>query len=204
MATEEIANSALQTAGGTSLGVSPLGNVMQLLQNFGFFKVVLPFLLIFAMFYAILLKTGVLGGEDKSWTKSTSAIVAMVAAFLVIAYTPVVDAMTTFIPQASFLLVIALLVLMLFAFLGFNTTDLYGKMNKWVLVIVIPLILIFLAMIGFSVGPGVPILYGLSQGLIGGVTLDSETMSLLIGMAIVIGIPLVVVGAVIYSGKKPA
>ena len=205
MATEQIANDVLQTAGGTSLGISPLENVMQLLTNFGFFKVVLPFLLIFAMFYAILLKTGVLGDADKApWVKSTSAIIALVAAFLVIAYTPVVDTMMTFIPQAAFLLVIALLVLMLFAFLGFKTEDLYGKMNKWVLVIIIPLILIFLAMIGYSVGPGVPVLYGLSQGLIGGFTfdMDSETMSLLIGMLIIIGIPLIVVSAVVMAGGK--
>ncbi len=191
----------LQTAGGTTIGISPLDNVLTLLQNFGFFKVVLPFLLIFALFYAVLLKTGVLGKEADSWTKSTAVIISMAAAFLVIAYTPVVDALMTLLPQASFLLVIALLVMMLFTFLGFKP-DIFGTPKNWMWVIILPLILIFIAIVGYSAGPGIPWLYGLSQGLAGGIALDAETINLLVGLLIVLGIPLIVVFAVVYAGKR--
>src|SRR3989344_5937535 len=53
----------------SALNIAPLDNALGLLQQFGFFKVVLPFLLIWAIFYAILLKTKVLG-EDNQQTKN--------------------------------------------------------------------------------------------------------------------------------------
>src|SRR3989344_34018 len=149
MATPFLAQQAEDVLAGTTpqtFGISPLDSVLSLLTDFGFFRVVLPFLLIFAIFYAIILKTGVLGKESDSWEKPTASIISLVAAFLVIAYSPVVNALTVLIPQASFLLVIALLVLMLFTFIGFQPTDMFGKPSKWMLVIVIPLIIIFVAM----------------------------------------------------------
>jgi|SRR3989338_142866 len=184
-----------------TFGISPLDNVLSLLQQFGFFRVVLPFLLIFALFYAVILKTGVLGKEADKWTKSTASIISMVSAFLVIAYTPVVNSLMIIIPQAAFLLVIALLVMMLFTFIGFKSEDMFGKPSKWTWLIVLPLILIFLGIIGFSVGPEVPLLYGISQGLMGGVELTPETINLMIGLGIVLGIPIIIVVAVVWGSK---
>jgi len=205
MATPFLAQQAEDVLAGTTpqtFGISPLDSVLSLLTDFGFFRVVLPFLLIFAIFYAIILKTGVLGKESDAWAKPTASIISLVAAFLVIAYSPVVNALTVLIPQASFLLVIALLVLMLFTFIGFQPTDMFGKPSKWMLVIVIPLIIIFVAMIGFAIGPEVPVLYGISQGLMGGIELTPATMNLMIGLAIILGIPLIVVLAVVLAGGK--
>ncbi len=206
MATEFLSQATQQTlALAPQIGVGPLDNVMQLLVAFGFFRVVLPFLLIFALFYAILLKTKVLGEDGQPWVKTTASIISMVAAFMVIAYTPVVDAIATFVPQASFLLVVALLVLMLFSFIGFDAKTIFGEKPEigkywWVFV---PLILIFIAIAGYAAGPDIPILYGIAQIMSGGINvqLDPESLNLLIGLAIVIGIPLLVVIAVVWGSK---
>src|SRR3989344_1004630 len=86
---------------------SPVDNVLNLLTAFGMFRVVLPFLLIFAILYGIILKTGLLGnisGADaQPQVKSIAAIISLATAFLVIGYSPVVEALATLIPQASFL-----------------------------------------------------------------------------------------------------
>ena len=101
---------------------NPVENVLNLLTAFGFFKVVLPFLLVYAIIYGVLLKTQVLGKSGDAWTKSTSAIVALATAFFVIGYSPVVKALAQVIPQAAFVLVVALLLLMLMSMFGIDLT----------------------------------------------------------------------------------
>lgn len=58
---------------------APLQNAMSFLRDFGFFDVVLPFLLVFAIMYAILEKTKILGDE----AKQLNAVVAFVVGLLV-------------------------------------------------------------------------------------------------------------------------
>ncbi len=175
------------------IGVGPLDNVIYLLQQFGFFRVVLPFLLVFAIMYAVLVKTKVLGDPATSAiAKNASAIIAFVAAFFFIAYTPVVDALAVLIPQASFLLVVALLVLMMIAFVwpGYGT----AAPNPWVWGIFLLVIVgIFVAIVGASVGENIPILGGLAKALAGEVELTQEQVSFLVGLIIIIGIPLLIV-----------
>ena len=83
------------------------------MSEFGFFRVVTPFLLIFALMYGILLHTKVLGDvTENAWVRNVAAIISLATAFLVISYTPVVDALSVLIPQASFLLVVVLFLIM--------------------------------------------------------------------------------------------
>ncbi len=185
-------------------GVAPLDNVIGLLQAFGFFRVVLPFLLVFALFYGVLLKTAVLGEPDKPWVKSVTAIISLAAAFFVIGYTPVVNALVVFIPQAAFLLVIALVVLMVFAFFGFKTESVLGETKPWTWALVIPVVLIVIAMIGAAVGKDIPVLSGLTQFLIGQgapFELTPDTQALLLGLGLIIGLPLVIVWLVLKSSN---
>ena len=101
----------------SAVSIAPLDNALILLQQFGFFRVILPFLLIWGIFYAILLKTKVLGDPAEQQVKNIAGVIATVAGFLFITYTPVVEAIAILLPQASFLLVVALLVLMTLAFI---------------------------------------------------------------------------------------
>ena len=150
-----------------ALNIAPLDNALGLLQQFGFFKVVLPFLLIWAIFYAILLKTKVLG-DDSQQTKNIAGVIATVAGFMVITYTPVVEAIAILLPQASFLLVVALLVIMTLAFIVPNWTEQVNTLKgKHLVVLSVFIMLIFLGIIGFAVGDKVPALYSLSALLSG-------------------------------------
>lgn len=180
--------------------------VLQLLHDFGFFGVVLPFLLIFSIFYAILSKTRVLGDpKEDPWVKGTVTVISMVVSFLVISYTPVVNALQTLIPQAAFLLVVLMLFLMMVAFIvpDFQTGDFLK--NKWIIGIIgIIMLVIFLAIVGVSVGGEIPALHGLANVLLGNVPLQltEGAINMLIAFAIIIGIPLVVVAMLVYSGKN--
>ncbi|MBD3263210.1 hypothetical protein GF374_02420 [Candidatus Woesearchaeota archaeon] len=177
---------------------------INLLGEFGFFRVVLPFLLIFALFYAVLLKTGILGQAEQARVRTIASIIAFVAAFLVIAYTPVVDALATLIPQASFLLVIAMLFLMLLAFIVPKWEDKIGKSKLYWGAAAVILFVIFLAMVGVSVGDQVPILGTFAKLMMGQIPLEltTETINLLIAFAVIIGVPLFVMAMVAFSGRK--
>jgi len=194
-------NFLAQLATGTTQNAvtGPLDLVIQMLQNFGFFRVILPFLLIFAIVYAVLIKTGVLG--DSKVAKNAAAIVALVSAFLVIVYTPVVSALGTLLPQASFLIVVVVLLLMVLTLFGFKMETL-GQSNKYLLLIGIIVAVLFLAMVGAAVGSDIPVLYTFSQFLMGAVSVggevSSDTIALIVGVIIILGI----VGGVIYMVTK--
>ncbi len=186
---------------------SPIDNVLSLLDAFGFFRVILPFLLIFAVVYGILLKTKVLGDPSSgsaSQVKSVSAIVSLAVAFLLIGYSPVVSALAVLIPQASFLLVVALLVLMLLAMFGVDVSGEKFWETKWHMWAVgIPILVIFLAMVGAATGNSIPALAGLTNFLIGaGGPIDPQLFNTLLGLAVVIVIPLVVIALVVWGGKS--
>ena len=195
---------------------SPVDNVLQLLNTFGFFRVVIPFLLIFSIVYGLLLKTGVLGsviaGDEasKKTARMVGAVVALATSFFVIGYSPVVDALATLIPQVSFLLVVVLILMMLLAMFGvdFNWTAAPWKDNlRWMAIIIVPIIVIMLAVVGASTGTAIPWLGSLTQFLVGAGAasgpMDPALVSTLLGLGIVIGIPLVVIGAVVYYGTRP-
>ena len=177
-------------------GVGPFDNVLALLQTFGFFRVVLPFLLVFAIIYAILQKTGVLG-KDSGQSKTISSIVALVFAFFFIAYTPVVNAIATLLPQASFLLIIIVLIMMVMAMIGFKFEDIAGKPSAWMWIVGIVVIVIFLAIAGNAFGSSVPSLSAFSQFMSGSIAVDipQETQAFLIGLAIILGF----IGIIIYA-----
>ncbi len=176
-------------------GVGPFDNVLALLQTFGFFRVVLPFLLVFAIVYAVLQKTKILGEPDK--TKSISSIIALVMAFFFIAYTPVVNAIATLLPSASFLLIVVVLIMMIMALVGVDFQKAFGEPSKWTVVLGIIVIVIFLAIAGTALGPDIPILYGFSQFMAGTIAVDipQETQAFLVALAIIIGF----IGVIIYA-----
>jgi len=93
---------------------SPLANAIEFLQKFGLFDIILPFLLVFTLVFAILEKTRILGvesDEKKTPKKNLNAMIAFVVGLLVVATNKIVTAINSALPN------IVLLLVVLFAFL---------------------------------------------------------------------------------------
>lgn len=103
--------------------VSPLEQSILFLQEFGFFSVVLPFLLVFTLIFAILEKTKILGTEEIEGKpipkRNLNAMFAFVVALFVVATPTIVKAIEVSLPQVSlFLLVIICFMLLAGSFMG--------------------------------------------------------------------------------------
>tara|TARA_Y100000310_G_C20678945_1_gene814739 strand:+ start:1201 stop:1770 length:570 start_codon:yes stop_codon:yes gene_type:complete len=93
---------------------STLDNAIQFLRDFGLFDVVLPFLLVFTIIFAILEKTRILGVEkDGIPKKNLNSMVAFVFALLVVATNKIVTALNTALPNVVLLVVISISFLIL-------------------------------------------------------------------------------------------
>jgi drug/metabolite transporter (DMT)-like permease len=96
---------------------SPLRETIVFFDQIGLYDVVLPFILIFTVVFAIFEKTKVLGMEEvdgKKYTKKNlNAITAFVVAFLVIAAKELVEIINQTVAQAVIVLFFSILFLML-------------------------------------------------------------------------------------------
>jgi lysylphosphatidylglycerol synthetase-like protein (DUF2156 family) len=81
------------------MATTVLGNVLEFFDRLGVFDVVLPFLLVFTMMFAVLERTKVLGTDTRDkkevTRKNLNAMTAFVIAFLVLASTRLVEAITS-------------------------------------------------------------------------------------------------------------
>lgn len=139
---------------------SPLGIALQFLEDFGFFNVVLPFLLIFTLVFALLEKTKILGvDKDDEPKKNLNSMVAFVIALFVVAASQIVQVIRESLP----LVVLGLVILISFMLLvgsmmggkdifSFGTDEYKGW--RWFLVFImfIAIVLIFLGVIRDSSG----------------------------------------------------
>ncbi|MBU0614786.1 MAG: hypothetical protein KJ601_01730 [Nanoarchaeota archaeon] len=96
---------------------SQFRGVIDFFTAIGIYDVVLPFLLVFAIVFAILEKTKVFGTEDidgKKYTrKNINALVSFVISFLVVASSRLVEIITTVSSQMVILLMLSVLFLLL-------------------------------------------------------------------------------------------
>jgi len=206
MAIQFLVQLAEEAAQGTEgIGITPIDKVLTLIDQFGFFKVVLPFLLVFALVYAVVLKTKVLGDPTSNpWVKGVAAVIAFAAGFFVVAYTPVVSAIQTFVPEASFLILIVFFILLVLAMFGITTEREWGKSFPIALAVIgIIVVLIFLAIAGFSIGQSVPALYTYSQFMMGMIPIEltEETISWLVAIVIILVIPIAIIYLITRSSK---
>lgn len=179
---------------------------IELLDQFGFFQIILPLLLIFVVFYAVLIKTGVLGDADEGLTKGVCAIVSFVAAFLVISYTPVLKIIQPLIAQASLLLIIVMLVLMTITFVGFDPEETFGAPSAWLWIIVALFVIIFLGILDAS-GFQIPIIHQIVLSFTGttGVVapampaMTTEGWNTVLALLLAVGLPVIVIALIIYS-----
>ena len=96
---------------------TPFREVIEFFDSIGLFDVVLPFLLVFTIVFAILEKTKVLGTEEiegrKYTKKNLNAIASFVMAFLVVASSQLVEIITTVSANAVIVLFLSVLFLLL-------------------------------------------------------------------------------------------
>ncbi|HLD12324.1 MAG TPA: hypothetical protein VJB87_01890 [Candidatus Nanoarchaeia archaeon] len=133
---------------------SALGNAIEFLKNFGLFDVILPFLLVFTITFAILEKTKVLGHDkNKEPKKNLDAMVAFAIAFFVVAASNIVQAIQASLPAISMvLLIIVVFMLLMGSIMGQQegSFSLWVDDHKWAAWTVIVFILIAVVSIFLS------------------------------------------------------
>ncbi len=109
---------------------TPLNNAVEFLRSFGFFNVVLPFLLVFAIVFGVLEKSKLFGIEkiDKIDypRRNLNAIVAFCIAFFVVAAANITGVIQATVPQIALVLIVIISFLLLFGSLIEE-----GQMNLW-------------------------------------------------------------------------
>jgi len=135
---------------------SALGNIVEFLKDFGFFDVILPFLLVFTIVFGILEKTRIFGtekvGGEEYPKKNLNSMVAFVIAFFVVAAKEIVTSLQVSLPMVALVLVILLSFMMLAgSFMGDKTFTFEN--SKWAifltLVAFIAVLLIFFNSFGW-------------------------------------------------------
>lgn len=134
--------------------VSPLGKAIEFLRDFGLFDVILPFLLVFTITFAVLEKSKILGttkvhGTDESIpNKNLNSMVSFVIALLVVATSNIVRAINESLPNIVLLLVASISFLILIGVFVKDAIDFPDKHPSWnkafIIIMFVLVILIFL------------------------------------------------------------
>lgn len=133
--------------------VTPLGSAIQFFRDFGLFDVVLPFLLVFTIIFAILEKTRILGtvkfkGEEVP-NKNLNSMVAFVVGLLTVATANVVRTINESLPNVVLLVVISIsFLIMIGVFMKTGELDFEGKYKTWYKVF---MIIMFIAVIAIFI-----------------------------------------------------
>jgi len=124
------------------------GGVIEFITRLGFYDVILPFLLVFTLVYAILDKTRVLGQEkDGSPRRNLNSMIAFVMGLLVVSVKPLVMAINEYLANIVVLFIISVFFMVAIGvFVAQGEFDLHAK-NKplfWTIVGVIAFAMILL------------------------------------------------------------
>lgn len=134
---------------------SVLGGTIEFLNEIGLYDVVLPFLLVFTMVFAILEKTKIFGtekvGDQESTRKNMNAMTAFVMAFFVVASSKLV-ALVNMIASQTFILILMFVLFLILAGVLQKEGEYElkeGWRNGFMVVALIVIILIFLNAAGW-------------------------------------------------------
>lgn len=125
---------------------------LEFLDKIGVYDVILPFLLIFTIVFAILEKTKVLGTEEikgvKYTKKNLNSIIAFAVAFIVVASTRLVAAINQIMANIVLLLLLSISFLLLIGSFFKEDEDVYLKEGPWrtffMLLMFVGIVIIFL------------------------------------------------------------
>lgn len=170
-------------------------NAIEFLNDIGLYDVVLPFLLVFTLVFAILEKTKILGigkldGEEIT-KKNLNAMTAFICAFLVIASTQMVSIINNIIANVVLLLILSVCFLLLVgSFHGegeFTLKDFPGWVRAMVAIMFFGIVIIFLNAMGWL------------QAIIGLLyMMDVEWVSSLVFLLLVVGM----IGLIVREPKN--
>jgi hypothetical protein len=116
-------------------------------EEWGLTDVLLPFLLIFTIMFAILQKTNILGKEKRNW----NTIIALIIALLFViphitnsypAGRDLVDIINTALPNVSIVIVAIVMFLILIGLLGGEASWMGGTLSGWIAIIAAALVFI--------------------------------------------------------------
>ena len=175
--------------------VNPLENAVVLLQDFGFFSVILPFVLIYALIFGLLSTVKIFGDDDSS--KTVNQIIALSVAAFTIASTDAVNLIMGIIPQAGFLLVVSLMLLMVLGLFGFKEpfNNLLGEGSTIGRgAIAATILVIFTLIIDMGVEGGIPLVRPFSEFLVGSSgAITGAGFESLLALVLLLGFPLAVI-----------
>ena len=157
-------------------------DTIKLLKETGVYEYVLPFLLVFAIMFALLEKTKVLG-DDKT---NINGLIAFVVGLVLIAQQGIVEIINRFLPRVSLILVVILMALVVIATIAGKKFE--GFQGPWFGL----LILIGLA----------AVIYSAVAGTAGGSLISSQDQGTLIAIGLPIAILALVFWIVTRSSKK--
>ena len=175
--------------------VNPLENAVLLLQDFGFFSVILPFILVYALIFGLLTNIKLFGDDDSS--KTVNHVIALSVGAFLITSTDAVNNLAAIIPQAGFLLVVSLLLLMVLGIFGFKSTfdSLLGPdltFSRQIVALII--VTVFLLIIDAGLETGIPLIRPFSEFLVGQSSLISgEAFGTVAALALLLGFPLAII-----------
>ena len=134
--------------------VSPLGRAIEFLSDFGFFDVILPFLLVFTIVFGVLEKTAIFGKENGKPKKNINSMVAFVIAFFFIASKELVQATNISLPQVAMVLIVIMSFMMLVGFFmssekEFSFAEHKGWMAFFTIILFLGILAIFLNSFGW-------------------------------------------------------
>ena len=188
--------------------VNPLRNGIEIIEAFGFFNVILPFILVYALVYGVLIKTDLFKFSDSTQGQNVSNVIALSTALFVVASTDIVNQMLGVIPQATFMLVVILFILMIFAMMGLEGSGWFGENSliggaKWLVALII--VGVFLLMVDAGSPTGIPGLRQVNEVLLGQGAFglgSSEALGTLIGVSLVILVPVAVILFLTLGGSN--
>ncbi len=136
---------------------SVLRGTIDFLKDFGLFDVILPFLLIFAIVFAILEKTMILGKDKDNPKQNLNSIVALVIALLFISANKAVNLLTNALPNIALIMVAFIsFLLMLGVFWKSGEFNFKDEHKNWYIlftfVVLVALILVILGSYEHSSG----------------------------------------------------
>ena len=129
-----------------------LGNAIDFLTAFGFFDVVLPFLLVFTVTFGVLEKSNLFGPGKKN----LNAMLAFTVGFLVVAATQITQAIQLSIPKVAFMLIVLISLLILVGSLmgkqegGLDFFTKFVRLqNPLIIIIIVAVIAVFFSSVGW-------------------------------------------------------
>jgi len=124
-------------------------DVVVFLDKLGMWDVIVPFILVFTVVYAVLEKTKVLGEENKEPKHRFNAVAAFVIASFTLIAVDVLNVVSRFSQYIVVFLIASLCMAILLTFLGFKDIQKH-KISKWVIFPVLFVILIIGALYAFG------------------------------------------------------